>query len=231
MNTAKLLTALVLGVIVASPRGVADIFSFTNNLVIPDGQGSGVSDVETIASSVSQIHSVWVSLNIAGEFNGDLYCYLQHGNALSVLLNRPGRATNNPFGYADSGFNITLLDLATNGNIHNYQGLFVPPAGSPLTGVWQPDGRTNSPASVLDTDPSVAGLSVFDGLSASGEWTLFLADLSLGGTSQLLSWQLIIDPVPEPSVAVLGVLGLGAMTAFVRNRKRRKAARFTSRQH
>jgi hypothetical protein len=63
---------------------------------------------------------------------------------------------------------------------------------------------------VLDTDPGTAGLSVFDSLNASGSWTLFIADLSPGGTSELVSWQLIIDPVPEPSVLALTVLGLAA---------------------
>lgn len=203
----------------ATQLAVADIFSFTNNLAIPDGQPAGVSDVETIASGISQIGSVQVSLDITGDFNGDLYCYLQHDSALSVLLNRPGSTAGNPFGYADSGFTITLMDLSTNGNIHTYEGVVTPAAGSPLTGVWQPDGRTTSPASVLDTDPSTAGLSLFDGLNPSGNWTLFIADLSPDGSSVLNSWQLIISPVPEPSGLTLGVMGLGAMAACFHWRK------------
>src|SRR5580698_428263 len=94
---------------------VADIFSFTNNLPVPDGQAAGVSDVETVSSSVSQIGSVEIGLNISGNFNGDLYAYVEHDNALSVLLNRPGRTAANSFGYPDSGFNIILSDSATNG--------------------------------------------------------------------------------------------------------------------
>ena len=223
MNSTKPLAALIAMAGCVSHIAVADVFSFTNNLAIPDGQPAGVSDVQTISSSVSQIGSLLVSLNITGDFNGDLYCYLEHDNALSVLLNRPGRTTNNPFGYSDSGFNITLMDPATNGNIHNYQGVLTPSEGSPLTGVWQPDGRTSSPANVLDTDLNTAGLSVFDSLNAGGTWTLFIADLSPGGSSVLTGWQLIFNPVPEPSVLALAVLGLGTMAAGGRWRKRNKA--------
>ena len=213
MNTGKFLAALaVTAGCVSQPAG-ADVFSYTNNLAIPDGQAGGVSDVETIATGITQIGSLQVRLNISGNFNGDLYCYLQHNSALSILLNRPGRSANNPFGYADSGFNITLLDLTPNGNIHAYAGALTPAAGLPLTGAWEPDGRPSSPASVLDTDPSTAGLSQFNGLDANGSWTLFIADLSTGGNSVLNSWQLSFSAVPEPSVGALGMLSLGLAAA------------------
>ncbi len=214
MNSPKFLAAFVALTVFAGRIAVADVFSFTNlDLSIPDGQPAGMSDVETIVSSISQIGSVQVGLNIAGNFNGDLYCYLEYNGALSVLLNRPGRTADNPFGYADCGFDITLSDFATNGNIHTYEMVLTPAAGLPLTGLWQPDGRTDSPASVVDTDPSTAGLSLFDGMNPDGIWTLFVADVSPGGDSTLVSWQLTIDSVPEPSVAA--VLGLGAVAAFI----------------
>lgn len=198
---------------------VADVFSFTNTLPIPDGNAAGMCDVETLPSGISQIGSVLVQLNIRGDFNGDLYCYLKHGNALSVLLNRPGRTSSNPFGYADSGLNITLNDFALNGNVHNYGVVQTPAAGLPLTGAWQPDGRTTIPFDVLDSDVSMAGLNVFQNLNASGSWTLFVADLSSGGTSVLNSWQLIIEPVPEPSAFALAVLGLGLTISSLRNKE------------
>lgn len=219
MNTRKLLAAFVLLAGCLHQPAVADVFSFTNNLAIPDGQAAGVSDVQTIATGITQIGSVQVSLSISGNYNGDLYAYVQHNSALSVLLNRPGRTAENPFGYTDSGFAITLMDLSTNGNIHNYAGVWTPAAGLPLTGVWQPAGRTNSPASVLSTDPSPAGLSQFDNLNANGNWTLFIADLSSGGTSVLNSWQLSLIPVPEPSVWNLVVLSLGVASVFGRKGK------------
>lgn len=216
MNTLKFLAALTLVAGSAVPIAVADVFSFTNNLPIPDGQPAGISDVEAVSASFSQIGSVQILLDIAGNFNGDLYCYLKHDSTLTVLLNRCGRTADNPFGYADSGFNIILSDSATDGNIHTYAGVVTLADGSPLTGIWQPDGRLTSPASVLATDPSTAGLSVLDSLDASGEWTLFIADLSPGGASVLNGWQLIINPVPEPSALVLEVLGLGLLSVCAR---------------
>lgn len=92
MNTRKLLVTLAAVAWGASPVAAVEVFSFTNlNLGIPDGQAAGVSDVETITSGISQLGSVQVSLNLTGNFNGDLYCYLEYNSALAVLLNRPGR--------------------------------------------------------------------------------------------------------------------------------------------
>ncbi len=219
MSAFKFIAAFVGLAGCVSQIAVAEVYSFTNNLSVPDGQPAGVSDVETVSSGLSQIGSVQVVLNIVGNFNGDLFCYLQYDDHLAVLLNRPGRTAGNSFGYDDSGFSVTLSDTATNGNIHTYGGVVVPVSGLPLTGAWQPDGRTNSPATVLDTNPSTAGLGLFDGLNPSGNWTLFLADLSPGGTSVLNSWQLIITPVPEPSALALEVVGLGALLVFIRKVK------------
>jgi hypothetical protein len=54
-------------------------------------------------------------------------------------------------------------------------------------------------------------LASFDGISgndAAGQWTLFLADLSAGDQSTLVSWSVDITTVPEPSSLALGALGL-----------------------
>jgi subtilisin-like proprotein convertase family protein len=187
-----------------------EVFTFDNlTLAVPDGRSAGVADFETVSSGIQQMGAVQVELNIAGNFNGDLYCYLRHDNALSVLLNRPGRTSNNLAGYDDSGFRITLSDSAVNGDIHTYRGVLAPPANTALTGLWQPDGRASSPTSVLDTDARTADLDAFDNLDANGTWTLFVADLAAGGTSVLNQWQLIITPIPEPATAALILLGAG----------------------
>ena len=219
----RLVAGLVL--ISALPAGSlhAQIFTFSNlDKPIPDGNPAGVSDVETISSASTQIGSLTVGLTITGNFNGDLYAYVRHNAGFSVLLNRPGRTATNPDGYADSGFQITLSDTAVNGDIHNYQGVFTPPPNSPLTGAWQPDGRTNSPLAVLDTDPRTAFLSSFNGLDANGTWTLFLADLSPGGTSTLNQWQLQISAVPEPGTGALGMLGIAIGIGLKFHRRKRR---------
>ena len=63
----------------------------------------------------------------------------------------------------------------------------IPPAGTPLTGTWQPDGRITDPDLVDIADPRTAMLGSFQGLDASGAWTLFVGthNGSLGETSAL----------------------------------------------
>jgi subtilisin-like proprotein convertase family protein len=196
---------------------IVETYTFTTfggqpSLAIADGNGSGVSDLRQLNSSITAIGSLTVSLNISGEFNGDLYAYLRHGDTgFSILLNRPGRNTGSPSGYGDSGFNIALSDSAPNGDIHNYRAMFTPEVGSPLTGLWQADGRNVDPSIVLDSTARTATLSSFSGLSASGDWTLFLADMQSGGTSALESWSLNVAgaglSVPEPYQYALVVGG------------------------
>jgi hypothetical protein len=128
-------------------------------------------------------------------------------------------------GYGDTGFNITLNDGAS--NIHNYQnGVYNLNGNGQLTGAWAPDGRTNDsltlPASSFDTTSPTQFLSVFTGASANGSWELFIADLSNGGQSTLVSWGLTIATVPEPSAATYllfaGLCVLAIRTVRVRAR-------------
>lgn len=163
-------------------------------LPIPDGNGSGLSSVQTISSRIISLSSLRLKLRVSGEFNGDLYGYLRHvqngTTRFCVLLNRVGRTADNPSGSPDSGFDVTFEDTAANGNIHVYRTVVTPPAGSPLTGTWQPDGRNIDPAEVLDSTPITTGLSSFNGTDPNGEWTLFLADIASGGTHVLERWDL-----------------------------------------
>lgn len=208
MKSINLRAAFLILSCCSSPLRGDETFLFNNlHLAVPDGQPAGISDVQTISSSIQQIGAVQVTLNISGNFNGDLYCYLRYENALAVLLNRSGRTAGSPAGYDDNGFQITLSDGAANGDIHLYRGVFILPPNSLITGLWQPDARNVNPTAVLDTDPRTAGLSVFNGLDPNGAWTIFIADLASGGTSVLDSWQLDISPVPEPSGGLLLLLG------------------------
>jgi len=203
----------------------ADLFtpSVTVGSVVPDGNASGLVSVIDLAITAGPIRDVNVSLNLEGArdggWNGDLYVLLAHGSHSVVLLNRPGRASANPFGYGDNGFDITLDDDAT-GDAHLYGALLSPSDSiSPVSGTWQPDGRFVDPAVVLDTSPRTRLLSGFNGLDPAGEWRLFVADLSLGGVVKLASWSLQIETdavvVPESArtgaVAGLALLVGGAL--------------------
>jgi subtilisin-like proprotein convertase family protein len=183
---------------------VFETHTFNNlNLAIPDGNASGRSDVRTVTSSIGTLASVRVRLNVAGNFNGDLYAYLRHVSGgttnLCVLLNRVGRAAGASAGYADAGLDVTFDDGAAN-NIHTYRAVTTPPAGTPLTGTWSPDGRNADPATVLDTTPATTTLAGFDGMAGGGAWTLYLVDAESGGTNQLVSWELQLSGAVTPAI-------------------------------
>ena len=163
--------------------------------------------------------SITVALNITGGFNGDLYAYLlSPQGTMVVLLNRIGMGSANYFGSSDAGFNITF-DSAAASNVHD--GLSV--GGGQLTGAWLADSRAIDPLSspgAFDASPLGNTLLNLDGTSPNGAWTLFIADLSGGGDSTLVSWGLTVVTVPEPQTWTL--LG-GSLAAFwLMNRNRRK---------
>jgi subtilisin-like proprotein convertase family protein len=174
-----------------------DTFGGNPTLAVPDGNATGVSDTRTVTSSIPLIEAIRVFLDLPMEYNGDVYVYLRHDTGFSVLLNRPGRTSANSFGYADSGFNVSLSDAAAN-DIHNYSDLITPGPGLSLTQEWKPDGRNVDPSLVLNTTSRTANLDSFNGLNANGTWTLFVADVQTGGLTQIDSWGLEITAVPEP---------------------------------
>ena len=197
-------------------------FSGAINRAVPDGNPAGLIDGRTISSAITSISSITVGLNISGGYNGDLYITLQHSSGFSVLLNRTGKTGGDAFGYGDSGFNVRFDDAAAN-DVHNYQAITTPGAGLPLTGTWQPDARNIDPADVTAASTRSAYLSSFQGLSAGGTWTLFVADtVSGGGTPTLNSWDMEITGVPEPTTIALGIFGglAGGLWGFARLRKK-----------
>ena len=166
-------------------------------LDIPDGNPVGV--VSTVATSgYGFISSVTVTLNISGGNNGDLYAYLSYDGVRVSLLDLPGVSPGNPLGDTGSGYDVTLVESG----------------GSGVFDGSQTAGTLN-----------LSGLSEYNGYSRTGTWTLFIADLSGGDTSdsQLISWG--VTAVPEPVAEALAVFALfGAVAGLVAWRARRKAA-------
>ena len=175
-------------------------WTFTTNRLVPDGVAAGLSDVRNVNSTISAIASLQVRLKITGEFNGDLYAYLRHSSGFVVLLNRPGKTAADTNGYTDDGFDVTFQNGAANGDVHLYQNIGPPTAGFPLTGIWQPDGRTNDPADVTDSLSRTTSLSSFNGVPAAGEWTLYIADVDSGGANLLTEWGLDIVGAAYPTL-------------------------------
>jgi subtilisin-like proprotein convertase family protein len=206
-NTMKTMKAKILLVLLAAVSPLllqaqtTESFTFTTNRLVPDGDLSGLSDVRMINTAVGNISSLQVRLKVTGEFNGDLYAYLRNTNGFVVLLNRVGKTVANPYGYGDSGFNVTFQAGAANGDIHTYQNVTNPAAGAPLFGIWQPDGRTNDPATVTDLSARTTTLTNFNGFNGAGQWTLFIADVESGGTNMLTEWGLDISGAASPTLA------------------------------
>src|ERR1051325_6972780 len=198
-----LLTAALAGAVTASAQTTTN---FSVATAIPDGSTPGLASFKSVSTPITSITNLKVTLKITGTYNGDLYCYLTHGSGFTVLLNLVGRRAGSSFGYSDSGLDVTFDGSAGNGDVHNYRltlnGSHNTPLAGALTGTWAPDGRTNNPVTVLDTDVPRALLSSFNGLNPNGDWTLFVADLATGDMQTLDSWGLIIQGDTGPSISI-----------------------------
>jgi subtilisin-like proprotein convertase family protein len=216
--------ALLAGMGIASAQTpVTTNFLFNPNLAVPDGDPNGLAQAVNLSGLSGSIFDLTVTLNITGGNNSDLYAYLTGPNGgFAVLLNRVGMSVDNPYGYEDTGFSITLDDSAAY-NVHNYQdapGVTLNGNGQ-LIELWSPDGRNIDPQSapsLLDSTPATATFNSFLGTDPNGTWTFYIADVSGGsGQSTLESWELNITTVPEPDITAL--LGLGGLSLLLFRRK------------
>ena len=185
----SILIAMVLTLLTAVLNAGASLYPIGS---IPDGSPVGVSFTGTYdqAAPGATVSGLTVDLSISGGYNGNLYAYLVSPNGTMVLLlNQPGATISNPFGYAGSGFNVTLSDAAA-GSIQTTPET----AGSTFSGNYQAAGT----------------LANFNGSVADGNWILFFADETAGGGQAILNgWSLNITAVPEPANIALVIFGMG----------------------
>jgi len=223
MKNALSLFVCSLAPVVAAHGAVIDSGLLGGGL-IPDNGGAVFR--WTYAGDSARIAGLTLSVSISGSggggaFNGDLYATLHHSSGattgFAVLLNRPGRVDAGAYGYDDNGITVTFDDSVTAPDIHDYRyALFGDHAAAlvgPLSGTWATDGRAVDPDEVGSGSQRTTSLLDFLGMDPSGEWMLYIADVSAGGHAQLDSWRLQIDtksaPVPEPAAgALLVALGL-----------------------
>ena len=233
------LLATVLASLTLGSSAHAVIVSFNNvNVTIPDGNPGGILHSQTVSGlnmvSITDLN-VWLDIETlpggtGPMYNGDLYVGLSYGTGFSVLLSRVGRGDVNSTGYGDSGFgNGFVLDDQAAQDVHTYRNS-TGVLNAPLTGSWQPSGRSDgsvTPGSEVTTTIrlSSAMLSTFNGMNPNGEWTLFLMDMETGGQAQLKSWSLEFQGVPEPeSYAVITSFALG-LGAVIRHCRRPRGAK------
>ena len=191
--------------------------AFANNGVIPDGDLNGWQDTRSINGLPEgyPLADVNVKLNLSGGWNGDIYGYLVHDTGFAVLLNRVGKTAGSQMGYDDPGFKVTFDDSPGGQDIHLYKNYF--PSynmSGQLSGIWSTDGRITHPSNTLDTDQRSATLYSFNLINPNGEWTLFLADVSIGSEAKLVDWELELTVVPEPVSILPMVFLLGSWLIF-----------------
>jgi len=188
---------------------------FTADGVIPDGNATGWFDTRVVTLAADGIITdVNLSLTITGGWNGDLYAYLAHPGMPTavILLNRPGVTSANLLGYNDSGISIRFDDGAANGDVHFYQDVPGFAAAINSGASWQPDARAVSPLVVNGSEARTASLSLFNNMApGTGPWTLFVADLSRGEQSTVISWGLEIASIPEPAFSSLALLAAAGL--------------------
>lgn len=229
MKFSAIFTATVLLAASKAP-GQQSMFTNAVNQAVPDGNPTGLTSTINVSGVSGIVGSLNVYLDIVGGYNGDLYATLSGPTGTySVLLNRVGVNSSNPFGYSDAGLSITLSDTGS-ANVHWYQsGSYNVNSQGQVTGTWLADGLTvdlqSSPSAADSTTPT-AGLQLFDGTNPNGNWTLFIADLVGDGGQQstLEGWSMDISTldVPEPGSASLALLGAVVMVVFYRRQNGRK---------
>jgi subtilisin-like proprotein convertase family protein len=228
MKTKLLVLGLTLSATLLSAQ-VTNTYTYTSSpgADIPDGSPVGLLDQINVSGAVGTIDNITVSLDIAGGYNGDLYAYLVGPQGqTAILLNRSGLTSGDPFGFADTGFNITLDDSGGNPNIHDYGlGSYSVNGSGQVTGTWGSDGRNIDPQSdpsTFDGAATSANFNVFQNSDANGVWNLYIADLTPGGsTANLNDWSVTITTTATPEPSTLAFAAIGGAALFLIQRSRR----------
>jgi subtilisin-like proprotein convertase family protein len=184
--------------------------SGTVDITVPDGNAAGITSTINVSGLGNVLNSVSLTLNISGGNNGDLYAYLSYNGTSVVLLNRPGLTGDSAgIGYTTAGYNNVTLSDGGYANINTTQ--------NPATG-----GTYNPSAGSL-------AFANYDGVNPNGNWVLFVSDLNGGDVSfsQLDSWSLTFNAVPEPVDVALGLFA-AALLAVAGLRRARGYFKFSS---
>lgn len=154
------------------------VFEQSPQVDIPDNSTTGVSDSIFVDGSFT-VTDLNIGLEIAHTWTGDLCVSLEHDNLSADLVVRIGDDSDlcedSPaLGCSSDDLSIVLDDEGKGGPIELLcSGTSTPP----------------SPPGYLPQEP----LSIFDGVSAEGLWTLTVKDVEQADIGTLQSWSLIFD--------------------------------------
>lgn len=155
------------------------------NVPIPDGDPVGVTDVISVGTDFV-IGDLDVDLVIDHTFVGDLCITLEHDGQTVQLVARSGADTGetchfeDPFGCAEDNYDLILDDEGTGGAIEDL---------CSTTMTSRPNYTPFEP------------LSAFDGMNATGPWTMTVSDNAGLDTGTLLGWSLHLSACPPPCPA------------------------------
>lgn len=154
-------------------------------VAIPDGVPSPETEIPIPVTASGTVEQLAVKLELAHTYAGDVTLRLRHPDGTTIVplasayvtLSGTAQAAD---GYGTPGTTPPDMSFSDAGaaTLATYAG------GSPITGVQKPD----SP------------LSAFNGMAASGVWTLLAADVSGGDTGSVIQVVLDFDaPVAPPA--------------------------------
>jgi subtilisin-like proprotein convertase family protein len=145
-------------------------------LAIPDNNPAGVTSTITVAAEGSLIiDDLDVGMGATHSWAGDMIATVTHGATSVVVYDRPGVPAST-FGCSGDNPVLTMDDEGTGGTVEG---------SCTNTSTAYPPGVNYTPNNPL---------SAFDGVDATGTWTMNVSDNALGDTGSLDFWSLLVTP-------------------------------------
>ncbi|MBX3406440.1 MAG: proprotein convertase P-domain-containing protein [Phycisphaeraceae bacterium] len=161
------------------------LYSVTRTPALAIVDNTTVSD--TMTTGGDPISNLRVQLNILHTWQGDVSVRLRHDASGTeiTLIDRPGSPQSSALGFSNDNFgnnttNVPFVLTDSAATTYDFPQVAAPGITN-VTGDWLPD------------DPFAQQLSIFNGLTATTTWTLFVQDSAGGDTGTVVRWTLCTD--------------------------------------